>query len=180
MFLTYFYMPHNNALPLVMPYIDNLLVNNVSNNGLVPDGTKPLPEPMLTGDYWHPSHCTNLFSCYFFYFFTVPFFLLLFFLLLFFLLLFFLLLFFLLLFFLLPFFLLLFFLLLFFLLLFFLLLFFRYFFSCYFLSYNRRHQAITWTNVDLSSLRSSDVHLRAISLEISQPSVTKIILKLFF
>ena len=30
------------------------------------------------------------------------------------------------------------------------------------------HQAISWTNVDLSSLRSSDVHLRAISsLEIS-------------
>ena len=43
-----------------------------------------------------------------------------------------------------------------------------------------RHQAITWTNVDLSSLRSSDVHLRAISLEISQPSVTKISLKIFF
>ena len=30
-------------------------------------------------------------------------------------------------------------------------------------------------SVDLSSLRSSDVHLRAISLEISQPSVTKIL-----
>ena len=43
-----------------------------------------------------------------------------------------------------------------------------------------RHQAITWTNVDLSSLRSSDVHLRAIALEISQPSVTKIILKIIF
>ena len=40
-----------------------------------------------------------------------------------------------------------------------------------------RHQAITWTNADLSSLRSSDVHMRAISLEISQPSVTKISLK---
>ena len=40
--------------------------------------------------------------------------------------------------------------------------------------------AITWTNVDLSSLRSSDVHLRAISLEISQPSVTKISLKIIF
>ena len=42
-----------------------------------------------------------------------------------------------------------------------------------------RHQAITWTNVDLS-LRSSDVHLRAISLEISQPSVTNISLKIIF
>ena len=41
-----------------------------------------------------------------------------------------------------------------------------------------RYQAITWTNVDLSSLRSSDVHLRAISLEISHPSVTKINLKI--
>ena len=43
-----------------------------------------------------------------------------------------------------------------------------------------RHQAIIWTNVDLWSLRSSDVHLRAISLEISQPSVTKISLKIIF
>ena len=43
-----------------------------------------------------------------------------------------------------------------------------------------RHQAITWTNVDLSSLWSSDVHLRAISLEISQPSATKINLKIIF
>ena len=43
-----------------------------------------------------------------------------------------------------------------------------------------RHQAITWTNVDLSSQRSSDVHLREISLEISQPSVTKISLKIIF
>ena len=42
-----------------------------------------------------------------------------------------------------------------------------------------RHQAITWTNVYLS-LRSSDVHLRAISLEISQQSVTKISLKNYF
>ena len=43
-----------------------------------------------------------------------------------------------------------------------------------------RHQAITWTNVDLSSLRPSDVHLRAISLEILQPSVTKISFKIIF
>ena len=45
---------------------------------------------------------------------------------------------------------------------------------------SRWHQAITWTNVDLSSLRSSDVHLREISLEISQPSITKISLKNHF
>ena len=43
-----------------------------------------------------------------------------------------------------------------------------------------RHQAITWTNVDLSSLKSSDVHLRAISLEISHPLVTKISLNIIF
>ena len=39
---------------------------------------------------------------------------------------------------------------------------------------------ITWTNIDLSLLRSSDIHLRAISLEISLPSVTKISLKIIF
>ena len=43
-----------------------------------------------------------------------------------------------------------------------------------------RHQAITWTNVDLSSLRSRAVHLRANSLEISQLSVTKTSLKIIF
>ena len=41
------------------------------------------------------------------------------------------------------------------------------------------HQVITWTNVDLS-LRSCDVHLRAISLEMSQPSTSKISLKIIF
>ena len=41
-----------------------------------------------------------------------------------------------------------------------------------------RHLAITWTNVDLPSLRSGDVHVRAISLETSQPSFTKICLKI--
>ena len=35
-----------------------------------------------------------------------------------------------------------------------------------------RHQAITWTSVDLSSVRSSGIHLRAILQEIPQPSVT--------
>ena len=43
-----------------------------------------------------------------------------------------------------------------------------------------RHQAITWINVEVSALRSSDVHLKAISLEISQPSVTKISVKIIF
>ena len=38
------------------------------------------------------------------------------------------------------------------------------------------HQAITWTNVDWSSLKSSDTHNRAISQEMPQPSITKICL----
>ena len=37
-----------------------------------------------------------------------------------------------------------------------------------------QHQAITWTTVDLSSLRFGYIHLRAILCEISQPSITKI------
>ena len=41
-----------------------------------------------------------------------------------------------------------------------------------------RHQAITWTNVDLSSVRSCGHHVRAISLEMPQSSVTKIYLKI--
>ena len=41
-----------------------------------------------------------------------------------------------------------------------------------------RHQAITWTNVDLSSVRSSGIHLRAILQDMSQPSVTEISLKI--
>ena len=40
-------------------------------------------------------------------------------------------------------------------------------------------QAITWTNVDLS-VRSSDIHLRAISWDISQPSITKPCLKIIW
>ena len=40
-----------------------------------------------------------------------------------------------------------------------------------------RHQAIIWTNVDLSSVRSSDIHLRASSQEIPQPSTTEIMCK---
>ena len=41
-----------------------------------------------------------------------------------------------------------------------------------------RHQAITWTNVDLSSVRSSYIYLMAISQEIHQSSVTKISMKI--
>ena len=37
-----------------------------------------------------------------------------------------------------------------------------------------RHQAITWTNVDWSSVKSSDIHIRTISQEMSQPSIIKI------
>ena len=39
------------------------------------------------------------------------------------------------------------------------------------------HQAITWTNVDLSSARSSGIHLRTISWDIRQPPFTKVSLK---
>ena len=42
------------------------------------------------------------------------------------------------------------------------------------------HQAITWTNVDLSSVRSSNNHLRANLQETSQPSITKISLEITF
>ena len=43
-----------------------------------------------------------------------------------------------------------------------------------------RHQAITWTNIDLSSVRSSGIHLSAILQEIPQPSVTEISLKITY
>ena len=43
-----------------------------------------------------------------------------------------------------------------------------------------RHQAITWTNVDLSSVMSNGIHLRAILQEIPQSSVTKISLKITY
>ena len=42
------------------------------------------------------------------------------------------------------------------------------------------HQDITWTNVDYSSVRSSDIHLRSISLETSQPSITEVSLKIIY
>ena len=44
----------------------------------------------------------------------------------------------------------------------------------------RRHQAITWTNVDWSSVKFSDIHIRAISQEMPQPSITKIHLKITY
>ena len=42
------------------------------------------------------------------------------------------------------------------------------------------HQTITWTNVDWSSLKSSDIHIRAISQEMPEPSITKISLKIIY
>ena len=45
------HLPGENELThcgLVTPYDDKDWVNNGSGNGLLPDGTKPLPEPMLT------------------------------------------------------------------------------------------------------------------------------------
>ena len=41
-----------------------------------------------------------------------------------------------------------------------------------------QHQAITRTNVDLSSVTSDDIHLSIISLEMSQPWMTQISLKI--
>ena len=43
-----------------------------------------------------------------------------------------------------------------------------------------RHQAINWTNVDLSSARSHDIHLRAFSQDISQPSIIKSSMKITY
>ena len=43
-----------------------------------------------------------------------------------------------------------------------------------------RHQAITWINVDLSSVRFSGIHLRSILQEITQSSVTEISLKITY
>ena len=43
-----------------------------------------------------------------------------------------------------------------------------------------RHQAITWTNVDWSSVKCSDIHIRAISQETPQPSITEICLKITY
>ena len=42
------------------------------------------------------------------------------------------------------------------------------------------HQAITWTNVNLSSERSIDIHLRTISQAISPPSIAEMGLKIIY
>ena len=39
---------------------------------------------------------------------------------------------------------------------------------------------ITWTNVDWSSVKSSEIHLRAISHKIPQPLITKISMKITY
>ena len=41
-------------------------------------------------------------------------------------------------------------------------------------------QTITWANVALSSVRSSNIHLRTISKEIPEPSITKISLQISY
>ena len=43
-----------------------------------------------------------------------------------------------------------------------------------------RHLAITWTNVDLSSVTSHDIHVRSILQVIPQPSITKISSKITY
>ena len=52
-----------NELPhcgLVTPFGALIWFNNASGNGLLPDGTKPLPEPMLTNHQWGPVRsCDN-------------------------------------------------------------------------------------------------------------------------
>ena len=41
-----------------------------------------------------------------------------------------------------------------------------------------RHQTITWTNVNLSSVIYSEINRKLISQKIPQPAITKIILKI--
>ena len=43
-----------------------------------------------------------------------------------------------------------------------------------------QHQAITWINVDWSSVKSSDIHTGAISQEMPKPSLTKLHLKITY
>ena len=43
-----------------------------------------------------------------------------------------------------------------------------------------RHQAITGTNVDWSFVQSSDIHIREVSKEMPQPSITKIRMKITY
>ena len=40
-----------------MPYDDTELGQHCSGDGLLPDGTRPSPDPMLTQHYWHPFQC---------------------------------------------------------------------------------------------------------------------------
>ena len=40
------------------------------------------------------------------------------------------------------------------------------------------HDAIAWTYIDWSSVKSSDIKIRAISQEIPQPAITKIHMKI--
>ena len=46
-----------DSLPLATPYGNKVtfIEQQWLDNGLLPYGAKPLPEPMLTRDYWHPS-----------------------------------------------------------------------------------------------------------------------------
>ena len=44
----------------------------------------------------------------------------------------------------------------------------------------RRHPAITWAFVDLLSVRTKDIHLKAIPQEASQPSIIKINMKITY
>ena len=41
-----------------------------------------------------------------------------------------------------------------------------------------RHQAITWANIDSSSVKTSDTHLRALWKDITQPPMARISLKI--
>ena len=43
-----------------------------------------------------------------------------------------------------------------------------------------RNQAITWTNVVWSFVKSNDIHIRAISQEVRQPSITQIRFKITY
>ena len=43
-----------------------------------------------------------------------------------------------------------------------------------------QHQAITWINVDLSSVKSNDFHLMVISQDIHQPLITELSMKITY
>ena len=49
---------------LVTPYATEIWVNIGSANGLLPDGTKPLPDPMLTYRHWgHSPLVLHIYMC---------------------------------------------------------------------------------------------------------------------